>query len=111
MESVNITGIAMSLIFLSAVTEHTISTLNEMSELESNLISVERLSNFEKIESETGYVNFEQEEKKMIVLGKENFDKQLDKFAYWKFAPPLILPNPTIIKEGKITFTNVSARY
>jgi len=44
------------------------SLLSVVSDLESNLISVERLANFEKIEPEAQYRNIKTEQKQMISL-------------------------------------------
>ena len=104
-------GIAMVLIFSTGIIKHTTKTLNHLTEFQRDLISVERLSNFEEIDWETGYVNFEQEEQKMIVLEKDSFDEKSNKVAYWRFAPPMVLQDPRIIKQGRISFRGVSARY
>lgn len=103
----NMTGIAMALIYSTNITADCIDMLTNFSDFESSLISVERCNAFTVIAPEEGYSNFEAEEKKMITL------KKSDKvpLKYWKYAPALKLENPHIIKEGRISFDNVSARY
>lgn len=80
--------------------------LSVISDLESNLISVERCSNFEKIKPEEQYTNIKEESKQMCSLPLST-----KKLRTNDYAPDLQIANPQIIKEGKIEFRNVCARY
>lgn len=108
-QDIEISSIAMILISSSSVANNTITALNFARDFETNMISMERLSKFEQIEQEKGYLNFEKEEIKLASYGKEDFYE--GKIQYWKYALPMVLTEPSIIKQGKISFRNVSAKY
>lgn len=104
----NMTGIAMALIYSTNITSDCIDALTNFSDFEASLISVERCDAFTKIQPEDGYTNFEAEEQKMINLRNLNLRTPL---RCYRYAPPMKLEYPIIIKEGWIRFQGVSARY
>ena len=77
-----------------------------ISSVETQFIAVERCANFEKIEPEVGYQNFNAERKKMI-----NLPINPKKLNCSEFAPELKINDYKIVKNGLVEFKNVHARY
>jgi len=102
----NIESVTLIIIYASNVTIDAINLFSMITDLETCFVSVERCSNFEKIQPEESYTNFEEEEKNMIKLGTKN-----DKIIEQIYAPPLKVDQYKIVKTGNVEFCNVSAKY
>lgn len=92
--------VAFFMLISTILTEDILRTLTMLSEIESNLISVERIGFFDSIPNEPNYKSF-----------KKDFEK------YRKIDPKINLrsltmaPTDHLIPEGKVVFENVTARY
>ena len=78
-------------------------TLSLISNIETNLISVERCNRYENLDSEIGYQNIEQEAKMFEVLDKGKARLAKTYLNQYK--------RPRVFKSGAIRFRNVSAKY
>jgi len=99
-------NISMVVIYTSTITFDAVNFLQMFSDLETSFISVERCVNFQQIKPEANYFNFLKEEKSMISL-----TTNVKKLKPNSYAPSLKKQNYNIIKEGRIQFVNVSAKY
>jgi len=101
---VDTTLVAMMLIYATMISNDAIKTLQMISDLETILISVEFCVDFEKIDPEEMYEKFLIEEEKMVNL-PQDFNLSATKYTTSSKH------GKKIIKNGKIEFNNVSARY
>jgi ABC-type multidrug transport system fused ATPase/permease subunit len=77
--------------------------LLSFSQLETQMVSIERCSNFSKIEPEPRYLNFELHEKKYLHPTGKNVVQQI--------LRELEAKETSIIPTGKVFFSNVTAKY
>ena len=128
-------GIGFMLNYAVMVAIDTIWALSSVSDLETALVSVERCAQFEKIDPETQYTNFAQEEerytnkwertqKELAAEGPQRKVQAETELPKGQFDSPSENPEDyvrklsnasnsefSIIKEGRIKFRNVWARY
>lgn len=102
----DIERVIMVVLYSTNVTYDAVNFLQMYSDLETSFISVERCSNFAKIEPEPSYTNFAKEEKLMLNLGINN-----DLIKESEYIPPNEVSEYEIVKHGHIQFKDVSARY
>ena len=103
LEGVDTTYVAMMLIYATMISNDAIKTLQMISDLETILISVEFCVDFEKIEHEDMYTQFKVEEESMVDLGQD--------FSLKASSKATSVKQIRHIKEGKVGFLGVSARY
>lgn len=100
-EDVNVQNLIIFVLSSSRLTADTSNLLLGLSNLETNLVSIERCQRFENIENEEDYKNFEMEEKKYTFPKKGVIKNILKRQKH----------QGDIFPEGKVELVNLTAKY
>jgi ATP-binding cassette subfamily C (CFTR/MRP) protein 1 len=97
---INPAQVAYLLFAVTGITQASLEAIHQWSDVESSMISYERCTYFEQILPEENYKRFSEDYGQL--------DKILRQGALWEKQIP---KQETIVKNGELTFQNVSARY